>query len=186
MNRPSRPCEESEDYSLADCINQGMARQIGCQAFWSNFSGIPFCQDWGRLRKYIKAYVNTTLYLLGTFDKHGCLDPCTYIEYQVKRFNETFKRQNYFSLKLIEEPTKIYERKLRNTKTINITRLKIMFGSPTLQIEREKAAFPFSSLVAECGGTLGLFIGFNFLMIWEFFMFLLKLDWNKMKNCYKF
>ena len=98
MNRPSHPCEESEDYSLADCINQGMARQIGCQAFWSNFSGIPVCQDWGRLKKYIKAYENATLYLHGTFDKHGCLDPCTYIEYQVKRFNETFKRQNNFYL----------------------------------------------------------------------------------------
>ena len=98
MDRASRPCEESEDYSLADCINQGMAQQIGCQAFWSNFSGIPVCQDWGRLKKYIKAYENATLYLHGTFDKHGCLDPCTYIEYQVKRFNETFKRQNNTSL----------------------------------------------------------------------------------------
>ena len=46
------------------------------------------------------------------------------------------------------------------------TRLKIKLGSKTL-VEKEQVAFPFSSLVAECGGTLGLFIGFNFLMIWD-------------------
>ena len=47
------------------------------------------------------------------------------------------------------------------------TRLKIKLGSKTL-VEKEQVAFPFSSLVAECGGTLGLFVGFNFLMIWDF------------------
>ena len=92
MNRASRPCEESEDYSLADCINQGMARQVGCQSFWSNFSRIPFCRDWGSLKKYIRAY-DDLMYLHETFDKHGCLEPCTFIHYQVKKFVETFKRK---------------------------------------------------------------------------------------------
>ena len=82
-------------------------------------------------------------------------------------------------------PKVIEETKYSGKKSIeheNITTLKIMFGSPTLLIEREQLAFPFSSLVADCGGTLGLFIGFNFVMIWDFFMFLLKLGWSKMKQ----
>ena len=43
-----------------------------------------------------------------------------------------------------------------------------MFGNNEVQVEEEKFAFSLPSLVAECGGTLGLFVGFNFLMVWDF------------------
>ena len=42
-----------------------------------------------------------------------------------------------------------------------------IFASGTIQVHKEEEAFPFISLVADCGGILGLFIGFNFLMIWD-------------------
>ena len=45
--------------------------------------------------------------------------------------------------------------------------LRPMFGSSEVQVEAEKEATSFSSLVADCGGTLGLFIGFNFMMVWD-------------------
>ena len=48
----------------------------------------------------------------------------------------------------------------------NTTILSIILTSSTIRIETEVEAFPFESLVADCGGVLGLFIGFNFLMIW--------------------
>ena len=35
----------------------------------------------------------------------------------------------------------------------------------TVQVLREEEAHSFSSLVADVGGVLGLFIGFNFLMV---------------------
>ena len=54
----------------------------------------------------------------------------------------------------------------------NLTSLRIMFGSSEVQVEAEKEAASFSSLVADCGGTLGLFIGFNFMMLWEIIVFL--------------
>ena len=38
-----------------------------------------------------------------------------------------------------------------------------MFTSPTLQVEEEVEAYPFSSFVADYGGLLGLFVGYNFL-----------------------
>ena len=38
---------------------------------------------------------------------------------------------------------------------------------PTMQILREQEAYPILSLVADIGGILGLFIGFNFLMIFD-------------------
>ena len=42
-----------------------------------------------------------------------------------------------------------------------------MFASNTILVRREVEAFSFGSLVADCGGVLGLFLGFNFLMLWE-------------------
>ena len=47
------------------------------------------------------------------------------------------------------------------------TSLTLTFASATVQILREQEAYSFLSLVADCGGVLGLFIGFNFLMIWD-------------------
>ena len=49
----------------------------------------------------------------------------------------------------------------------NTTTLRPIFASDTIQVEKEEEAFPFISLVADCGGILGLFIGFNFLMVWD-------------------
>ena len=50
--------------------------------------------------------------------------------------------------------------------TDNSTEL-VLYLSDTVQVLKEEMAFPFGSLVADCGGVLGLFIGFNFLMIWD-------------------
>ena len=47
------------------------------------------------------------------------------------------------------------------------TSLSATFASSTIQILREEEAYSFLTLVADCGGVLGLFIGFNFLMIWD-------------------
>ena len=49
----------------------------------------------------------------------------------------------------------------------NSTSLSATFASSTIQILREEEAYSFLTLVADCGGVLGLFIGFNFLMIWD-------------------
>ena len=40
-----------------------------------------------------------------------------------------------------------------------------MFSSPKVVIEKEEEAYPPASFVAECGGLLGLFVGFNFLLV---------------------
>ena len=43
----------------------------------------------------------------------------------------------------------------------------IIFATASVQVLREEEAFTFGSLVADCGGVLGLFIGFNFMMVWD-------------------
>ena len=57
--------------------------------------------------------------------------------------------------------------------TDNSTEL-VLYLSDTVQVLKEEMAFPFGSLVADCGGILGLFIGFNFLMIWDLVWFVLN------------
>ena len=47
------------------------------------------------------------------------------------------------------------------------TQLALTFSSDKIEILREQEAYPFLSLVADCGGVLGLFIGFNFMTIWD-------------------
>ena len=38
---------------------------------------------------------------------------------------------------------------------------------PVVTVYREQEAYPILSFVADIGGILGLFIGFNFLMVWD-------------------
>ena len=47
------------------------------------------------------------------------------------------------------------------------TTLSILLASSNVIMEKEEEAFSFESLVSDVGGVLGLFIGFNFLVIWE-------------------
>ena len=54
------------------------------------------------------------------------------------------------------------------------TELLPVFASDSVLVKREEEAFSFASLVADCGGCLGLFIGFNFLMIWDWIVLLLE------------
>ena len=43
-----------------------------------------------------------------------------------------------------------------------------MFSSATISVEKEIDAYSFSSFVADCGGLLGLFVGYSFLGTYEF------------------
>ena len=47
-----------------------------------------------------------------------------------------------------------------------------MFQSSTVNIVKEEEAYSLESFVADIGGVLGLFVGFNFLMAWDFVVFL--------------
>ena len=51
------------------------------------------------------------------------------------------------------------------------SQLDITYESGSIEVQREEEAYSFLSLVADCGGVLGLFIGFNFLMVWDGMVF---------------
>ena len=52
--------------------------------------------------------------------------------------------------------------------------LSLSYISKSVEVQTEVEAFSFGSLVAEVGGVLGLFIGFNFLMVWNWSVWVIK------------
>ena len=61
----------------------------------------------------------------------------------------------------------------------NYTQMRLMYASDSIEVQKEEEAYSFLSMVADCGGLLGLFIGFNFLMIWDGVIFSIK-QFNQM------
>ena len=45
----------------------------------------------------------------------------------------------------------------------------IRFDSTSVKKQKETLVYPTMSFVSELGGSLGLFIGFSFLTIWDYF-----------------
>ena len=75
----------------------------------------------------------------------GCLKPCHFKKYIFlgDRTPSSFKSEHYiFSLWAVSSKTKV---------------------------ETEELIYPMSTLVAEFGGTLGLFLGFSFISVWDSF-----------------
>ena len=52
-------------------------------------------------------------------------------------------------------------------ETKNYTKLYLSLATKKILVEREVPSYSFLSFVADCGGLLGLFIGFNFLMVFD-------------------
>ena len=76
-------------------------------------------------------------------------------------------------IKVLEEPE-------RNPKSENYSLLHAWLRPKYIEVLKEEEAYSLDSLVADSGGVLGLFIGFNFLMIWEWIVGCIKLlsRWN--------
>ena len=53
---------------------------------------------------------------------------------------------------------------------------------PSVEVLTEEEAYPLLTLVADVGGVLGLFIGFNFLMVWDWIVMGLQKFCTKIKN----
>ena len=87
LNRAESPCELSEDYSFTDCINRKIALNVGCQTFWSNFTGLAQCRNMASLERYISEHFQHSFYMEDTELKlrTGCPTPCHFTEYRVGR-----------------------------------------------------------------------------------------------------
>ena len=99
-----------------------------------------FPRNFTRLHKTLRKASNFKEYHKLT----GCRGPCHYKE--------------YIQADKLTRPVKI------NNKTCTI---KIFAASSDITVKSETYLFPFPALVAEFGGTLGLFLGVSFMNLWD-------------------
>ena len=89
----------------------------------------------------------------------GCLVPCTFNQY-----------------KMVNKPKKYGALHFQ---------LDLRFARNEVLEEEEAYVYGFVSFVSEFGGSLGLFLGFSFMMVWEVFEPLLIIFHPKPKSSYK-
>ena len=58
------------------------------------------------------------------------------------------------------------------TKITNRSWIKVQFASDEITVESEEYVYDIVSFIADCGGALGLFLGFSFYMLWDVFLFI--------------
>ena len=96
----------------------------------------------------------------------GCYPPCSYKEY---RFTGTANEAGVTQI-----PSCVFSLSLMFIVLVSILQAHLgTFGyvlwnmSPYVLVETESLLYSIESLVAEFGGTLGLFLGFSFMALWD-------------------
>ena len=65
----------------------------------------------------------------------------------------------------------------------NSLELVIAYAGNSIEVQREEEVYSLLSLVADVGGVSGLFIGFNFIMLWDWMISVMILASPKVQNC---
>ena len=86
-------------------------------------------------------------------DQTGCLFPCTYNQYRLMG---------------------------TDLKDFDVFGMILVYGSLRTTVLREYYVYPIESLVSDFGGSLGLFVGFSFVMLWDVVESLIILGCQKM------
>ena len=99
-------------------------------------------------RQFERLYIDLSNALLSQIvNMTGCKRPCRYKEY--KFVNTNSKEHNYMDY---PEDQVVF---------------CLWAVSQYTQVEEEVLVYPFQSFMAEFGGSLGLFLGFSFMTIWD-------------------
>ena len=154
-NREEAPCEESPQYSFTQCVKKSIIRKTGCKTRWdmTNIENAKRCKTVNQVVKYLKLYADLYSYDLQDVKKlTGCLTPCSYMEYVDVGKKEWSIRVDYETSLM----------------------LAVVFASTEVTVVEEIFIYPFTSFLAEMGGSLGMFLGFSLMMIFDGIIWLLK------------
>jgi hypothetical protein len=120
-----------------------LTRKLGCRVPFDSLSSedLPVCSELDELRYFHANYSSIAEYDLNEImDLTECLKPCTYKEY-----------------------------KLVGSEIFSVGEHGIFFRfvDREVVIEKEMTSYSALSFLADIGGSLGMFLGFSFLMVWD-------------------
>ena len=144
INLEGRPCKEDPAYNFTVCIKEKVSGKVGCRLPWDKWSrqDRAVCKNEQEINQFEKLYRKLAdANADDIVDITGCKRPCQYKEY-----------------KFVESSPKVLPAPLF---------LGFWAATGKTQVEEEVLLYPFTSLVAEFGGSLGLFLGFSFMTIWQ-------------------
>ena len=145
MDRPNRGCNSEPGYSYLACLQSAVSDSSGCRLPWdvTTSPSLPLCVDQHKLKQVETAYFRLASGQRQDVEAEtGCLHPCVYTEYKI--VGDAEYPQSYSGVGF----------SFANTEIIH---------------KKEVLSYPFYSFVAEVGGSLGLFLGFSFIMLWDVF-----------------
>ena len=144
LNLKQRPCEEDPSYSFTICIKEKLSEKFGCRLPWDKWSlqERSICATGAQFSNFEELYeklANSDAEQIA--EVTGCREPCSFKEYKFVASNPTGMSKPGCAA--------------------------FWAASRKTQVEEEVLLYPFTSLVAEFGGSLGLFLGFSFFSIWQ-------------------
>ena len=151
MSKPSKPCTEDVNYSFTQCVRDSVTKIIGCrmdfekmrklgEALEETGEGENLCTNLEELYKYEEIYRQIYKKNKGTIlNITACQFPCSYREYGLVTSQLKSKGMG--------------------------SSLVIRFAQDRIIVETEYYIYDWISFIAECGGALGLFLGFSFVSL---------------------
>ena len=147
LNTQNDPCMEEPDYSFTTCVKESLSRNIGCRLPWDCLSDQERkeCNTLGQYQDFMSEYeVMRLASMNGLLTQTNCHKPCRYREYVI-----------------VEGPIK------SSLKYFSDFAVELWMSSTDITILTEILVYPWTSLLAEFGGTFSLFFGLSFMTLWD-------------------
>ena len=156
INLKKNPCIENPEYSFSACLKDAVIRSVGCRLPWSSTTAmldgrkVDNCSTLKDFRSHSSFYHK----IFSSEQKDvvkltNCTIPC-----------------NFRAINAVGEPMIT---KMGNKGGFLIFSLNLV--STDIRVETQALVYTFTSLIANFGGALGLFLGFSFYMLWEWIIY---------------
>jgi hypothetical protein len=149
LSTPQDPCVEEPTYSFQGCIKESLSRKAGCRMHWDTISDQtrPVCTTLAQYEPFAKEYeILRDSSMRQITERTSCQKPCKYKEYVVDVVDLQESQYTYPGYHLS---------------------LDVWMFTTDITVKTEQLIISPATLVADIGGTLGLFLGISFMTFWD-------------------